>query len=108
MIVDDPEMPVQEGIFGHFELLPNGRYAGVTGAITNSFTSLIVQLTVQDAIVWHIGIWEDAAFDTAASTPAPTAEQPTDEGGGGLLGGGKMMYFTGDEMVQADGEKWGE
>ena len=26
----------------------------------------------------------------------------------GLSTSNKMLYFTGDEMVQADGEKWGE
>lgn len=88
-LADDPEMPVQEGTFGHFELLPNGRYAGITGAITNSFTSLIVQLTVQDAIVWHIGIWKDAEYEATTSAPPvdAAADQPAD-GGGGLLGGG--------------------
>jgi hypothetical protein len=45
---------------------------------------LIVQMTVQDAIVWHVGEWEEDAG--AAAAPAPT----TDDGGDAAapLGGG--------------------
>jgi len=86
-LVDDPDMPTQSGYYGHFELLPNGRYAGVTGIITNAFTSLIVQLTVQDAIVWHVGLWQDVE-PSAVATPAPAAPVAPETSDGGLLGGG--------------------
>lgn len=85
-LIDDPDMPIQTGYYGHFELLPNGRYAGVMGLITNSFTSLIVQLTVQDAIVWHVGLWQDVEA-SAVATPAPAPADTGDEAAGGLLGG---------------------
>lgn len=87
-LVDDPDIPGQSGHYGHFELLPNGRYAGVYGVITNSFTSLIVQLTVQDAIVWHVGLWEDVEASALAPTPVMTTSAAAEGSGGGLLGGG--------------------
>lgn len=84
-LIDDPEMPPQSGHYGHFELLPNGRYAGVSGIITNSFTSLIVQLTVQDAVVWHVGLWEDVEPSVVESVTPEATAAPAE--GGGLLGG---------------------
>ncbi len=87
VLIDDPEMEAQTGYYGHFELLPTGQHAGVTGLITNSFTSLVVQLTVQDAIVWHVGIWKDVEAEQPAVATAPVTET-TATGGGGLLGGG--------------------
>jgi len=88
-LVDDPEIPAQTAYFGHFEVLPNGRYAAVSGVITNSFTSLIVQLTVQDAVVWHVGLWQDVeASAVSSAAPATPAATEGEGGGGGLLGGG--------------------
>lgn len=86
-LMDDPEISPYSGIYGHFEVLPNGQNAGVTGIITNSYTSLIVQLTVQDAIVWHVGIWEDAEVEQPPITTAVTPTTTAAGGGGGLLGG---------------------
>ncbi|MGC9394209.1 MAG: Flp pilus assembly protein CpaB [Anaerolineae bacterium] len=86
-LIEDPQMPVQTGNFGHFELLPHGLYGAVTGVSTSDFTSLIVQLTVQDAIVWHVGLWEDVEASTIEST-TPVTPAVTGGGGGGLLGGG--------------------
>ncbi len=108
-LVDDPDIPGQSGHYGHFELLPNGRYAGVSGIITNSFTSLIVQLTVQDAIVWHVGLWEDveasalvdAAAPTVAATPAATGAEGEGTGGGLLGGGGAPAAATTPEAVSS-------
>lgn len=76
-----PEEAPLSGAFGRFETLPNGQEALVfqSGA---TIPHLVVQLTVQDAIVWRIGIWTDptGAAVTGATAPAQTA-QP-----GGLLG----------------------
>jgi len=84
---DDPEVPSQSGTYGYFEVLPTGQYAGITGIITSTFTSLIVQLTVQDAIVWHIGLWRDVEA-SAVPTVAPSPLDESEPTGGGLLGGG--------------------
>jgi Flp pilus assembly protein CpaB len=102
-LIDDPDIPPQTGYYGHFELLPNGRYAGVMGLITNTFTSMIVQLTVQDAVVWHVGLWEDtepSAVETVA--PQATAEGEGESGGGGgLLGGGGAVAPAEEAVVAA-------
>jgi len=85
-LIEDPQMPVQTGNFGHFELLPHGLYGAVTGVSSSDFTSLIVQLTVQDAVVWHVGLWEDVEASAIEST-TPVTPAVTGGGGGGLLGG---------------------
>ncbi len=100
VLTTDPDMEAQSGTYGHFELLPTGQQAGITGIITNSFTSLIVQLTVQDAIVWHVGIWKEVEsvqpeVATAPVTPTTTA------GGGGLLGGGEAAATAATEPTPA-------
>jgi hypothetical protein len=99
-LVDDPDMASQTGYYGHFEMLPIGLYAGISGVITNSFTSLIVQLTVQDAIVWHVGLWQDveaSAVLSAAPAPADTGA----ESAGGLLGGGAAPAATPEAVPSA-------
>ncbi len=65
------------GVYGRFETLPNGQPALVfpTGEMQ---PNLVVQMTVQDAIVWKLGVWpteeeEKAAAAAAAATPAPAA-----------------------------------
>jgi Flp pilus assembly protein CpaB len=89
VLTTDPDMEAQTGTFGHFELLPTGQQAGVTGLSSNSFSSLIVQLTVQDAIVWHVGIWEEVAMEKPeVATAAVTPTTETGGTGSGLLGGG--------------------
>ncbi|MFN2284405.1 MAG: Flp pilus assembly protein CpaB, partial [Anaerolineae bacterium] len=94
-LVENEDEPTQTGYYGHFELLPNGRYAGVMGLITNSFTSLIVQLTVQDAVVWHVGLWEDIEADAIESaTPVTTSVAGGGGTGGGLLGGAAAPAAT--------------
>ncbi len=83
---DDPDESPIAGVYGHFEVLPNGQQAGITGLITSSVTSLVVQLTVQDAIVWHVGIWEDVTLEPEVTGVVT----PTAPAGGGPLGGGAV------------------
>ncbi len=64
------------GPYGRFESLPNGQPAFIYpgGEIV---PSLVVQLTVQDAMVWHIGIWEDTATaveETVTPVPQPDVD----------------------------------
>lgn len=100
-LIDDPDMPSQTGYYGHFELLPTGRYAGVMGLITNTFTSLIVQLTVQDAVVWHVGLWEDVEADVIETTTPVTPTAAGGGGAGGLLGGGAAAPAATPEAAAA-------
>lgn len=71
----EEELPLA-GTFGRFESLPNGQEALVFPSAA-SLPNLVVQLTVQDAIVWHVGTWEEsqAAAVTGATTET-AAEQP--------------------------------
>lgn len=91
--LEEEGMPGQTSLFGRFELLPNGRWAAIysVNAESNLLPNLLVQLTVQDAIVWHIGVWEDTA-EQAVVTPA--APEGAEEGGGGMLGGGVAEEAT--------------
>jgi len=73
------------GIYGRFETLPNGQPAMVYPA-GPMIPSMIVQLTVQDAIVWHLGVWKDVE-QKAAKAEAEAAAATEDEGGGLLSGG---------------------
>lgn len=72
---------------GRFENLPNGQPTLIYG--NSVISTMIVQLTVQDAIVWQVGLWQDA--DTAA-TPVATADPDT--GGGGLMGAAPQPEAT--------------
>jgi hypothetical protein len=84
------------GVYGRFETLPNGQPALVYPS-GDQISHMIVQLTVQDAIIWHIGIWEQATeglIEPEQTQPAILGgEEGGDEGGGGgaagLLGGGQ-------------------
>jgi hypothetical protein len=72
------------GTYGRFETLPNGQ-PGLIFPSGSSPAHLVVQLTVQDATVWHIGVWQETGQEqpvTGATTAAPQ------EGEGGLLGAG--------------------
>jgi Flp pilus assembly protein CpaB len=64
------------GVYGRFETLPNGM-AGMIMPNGDPYPQLIVQLTVQDAIVWHIG----AKLETAEPTPVPEAAAPASSEG---------------------------
>jgi hypothetical protein len=79
----------QTSPFGNFELLPNGQWAAIYPTEFPAFVEpmLLTQLTVQDAIVWHVGVWEEAsravepvvvepAADAAGPLGAVTAAQP--------------------------------
>lgn len=84
----------QTSPFGNFELLPNGKWAAIYPSQDqpSADPALLVQMTVQDAEVWHIGTWENAVTPTpvaqpattglggpeAAPTPIPVQEEPRD------------------------------
>lgn len=72
------EEQLLSGSYGRFEALPNGQDAFIfqSGA---AIPNLVVQLTVQDAIVWRIGIWNETAAQVTTATTQDA--QP-----GGLLG----------------------
>ncbi len=59
----------QSSPFGRFELLPNNQWAAIyptESAQPIIDPALLVQLTVQDAIVWHVGSWEEESRPEAA------------------------------------------
>jgi Flp pilus assembly protein CpaB len=72
---------VQSSPFGGFELLPNGQWAAIYPSELQAAIEpmLLTQMTVQDAVVWHVGTW-----DAATSAPAPGAQEPVAEGAGPL------------------------
>ena len=65
------------GVYGRFETLPNGM-AGMIMPNGDPYPQLVVQLTVQDAIVWHIG----AKLEAAEPTPVPEAVAPAESSEG--------------------------
>jgi hypothetical protein len=75
----------QTSPYGKFELLPNGQWAAIYPVDTQPAVepALIVQMTVQDAIVWHVGIWEEDMGQVAPAPPADTGEETGPLGGGG-------------------------
>ncbi len=79
------EAVAQTSPFGRFELLPNGQWAAIHPLETEVAVdpALLVQMTVQDAVVWHVGTWEE---DTGA-TDVAAEMAPAAEGEGGVLGG---------------------
>ena len=84
-ILAEEGIPGQSSPFGRFEVLPNGRLAAIydvtgDGAEDSKLSSLVVQLTVQNAVVWHVGVWED---ESMSMTPQPAEPAPS----GGLGGG---------------------
>jgi Flp pilus assembly protein CpaB len=99
------DQPNQTAVFGSFETLPNGRVAAIApaNAAVSQVPNLMVQLTVQDAIVWKIGTWEQkeaapAQATTAAPDAGPEAEGEEDAGGvggaGGFMGGGEAQVVA--------------
>ena len=68
----------QTGQFGTFEQLPNGQWAAIFPVDKQPAIkpALLVQMTVQDAIVWHVGTWDDTSPINSAS--------PSDMGGEGM------------------------
>ena len=95
------DQPDQTAVFGSFETLPNGRVAAIAPANTavSQVPNLMVQLTVQDAVVWKVGTWEkeEVTSEKVATTAAPEAgtEEEGGEngegGGGGFMGGGEAQ-----------------
>ncbi len=80
-ILAEEGIPGQTSPFGRFEVLPNGRLAAIydmTGeeAEGAKLSSLVVQLTVQNAVVWHVGVWEDES-----QRLAPQLAEPAPSGG---------------------------
>lgn len=66
----------QSSPYGDFELLPNGQWAAIYPVDSQPSVdpALIVQMTVQDAMVWHVGTWKgDDAPDGAPATGAEGA-----------------------------------
>ncbi len=88
------------GIYGRFETLPNGQPAMVYPA-GPMIPSMIVQLTVQDAIVWHLGVWKDVE-QKAAKAEAEAAAATEDEGGGLLSGGEEELVLKYLQEMGAD------
>jgi Flp pilus assembly protein CpaB len=84
----------QSSPFGSFELLPNGQWAAIYPVDSQPAIkpSLLVQMTVQDAIVWHVGIWEDA-------TPSSAAPVVT-EGGEGMAAAPTPIATEGRREVE--------
>ncbi len=76
-------------VYGRFEDIPYGELPDGQPALIfpsgKPVSRLVVQMTVQNAIVWHVGIWEQ----TIAGEPAPaaTVAAPTPEGEGEGEGG---------------------
>lgn len=80
--LETPELPSQTSLFGKFEQLPNGRWAAIYPVETpgSNIPTHFVQLTVQDAQVWHIGTWQED------QPQAATAAEPEGEGALGEAG----------------------
>ncbi|MEJ5312094.1 MAG: hypothetical protein WHX52_20190 [Anaerolineae bacterium] len=71
------------GVYGRFETLPNGMAAMILPN-GDPFPQIVVQMTVQDAIVWRVGAqYELEAEGTAV--PAEVATPAPGEAGGGIL-----------------------
>lgn len=69
----------QTGVFGRFEQLPNGQWAAIhpLDMPVSTQPALIVQMTVQDAVVWHVGEWTADTTEVAAGGDvAPVSEGP--------------------------------
>lgn len=58
----------QTSPYGDFELLPNGQWAAIYPVDQQPAVkpALLVQMTVQDAVVWHVGVWEQEMDGAAA------------------------------------------
>jgi hypothetical protein len=71
----------QTSPYGQFELLPNGQWAAIypIDAQPSVDPALLVQMTVQDAVVWHVGTWGE---EPTATAPAATAAEEAPLAGG--------------------------
>ncbi|MBN1248095.1 MAG: hypothetical protein JXC32_10590 [Anaerolineae bacterium] len=68
----------QTSPYGQFELLPNGQWAAIypVDAQPSVEPALLVQMTVQDAIVWHVGTWKEDVVAAGGAAPAVEEEAP--------------------------------
>jgi hypothetical protein len=69
----------QSSPYGEFELLPNGQWAAIYPIDSQPAMdpALLVQMTVQDAIVWHVGTWKQEVVE--GESAASTADVDSDE-----------------------------
>ena len=72
-----------QGIYGRFETLPNGQAAVIYPFDAGVLPNLVVQMTVQDAIVWHIGTWQEEEAET--QVPGVVSDEVTEEEGDGAV-----------------------
>ncbi|MGC9469645.1 MAG: Flp pilus assembly protein CpaB [Anaerolineae bacterium] len=75
----------QTSPFGRFELLPNGQWAAIYPTESSQPTvdpALLVQMTVQDAVVWHVGTWEEEIQPEPGTPAGATGEEAGPLGGG--------------------------
>jgi hypothetical protein len=99
-------------VYGRFEDIPYGELPNGQPALIfpsgERASRLVVQMTVQNAIVWHIGVWEQTIEGEPVSVEAaapPAAEGEEGEGGGGALpipggGGGEEAAPAGPALVE--------
>ncbi len=73
-----------QGIYGRFENLPNGQAAVIYPADAGILPNLVVQMTVQDAIVWHIGAWQEENEEETQVTGVTS--EVTEEEDGSVMG----------------------
>ncbi len=99
-------------VYGRFEDIPYGELPNEQPALIfpsgDRVPRLVVQMTIQNAIVWHIGIWQETVEGepvSAGAAPTPAAEGEGEEGeGGGALpipgGGGEEAVPAGPALVE--------
>jgi Flp pilus assembly protein CpaB len=83
----------QSSPYGDFELLPNGQWAAIYPVDSQPAVNpaLVVQMTVQDAVVWHVGLWEQDTEPGYQSAPEAGVGA---EGGVAALAGGAAAAPT--------------
>lgn len=69
--------PGQRYPYGRFESLPGGENIFIVPSAGAMPDYLVVQMTVQDAIVWNVGIWEEEDEEEAAAAPEEQGEGGT-------------------------------
>ena len=82
----------QSSPYGGFELLPNGQWAAIYPVDSQPAVNpaLLVQMTVQDAVVWHVGVWAQ----DAGSGGQPDLESDAEADGVAPLAGGAAAAPT--------------
>lgn len=82
------------GVYGRFETLPNGQDAVIYPSGTGDIPNLVVQMTVQNAIIWHIGTWQEEETAQVPVGGGGTSVETEAEEGSGMLGGTLGMQAT--------------